>query len=161
MYELHKPSVVAYALSITSDNRVGLVQTNGSGTWVKSLLMVDTNGNTTSAGNLNVTGNIAATGDISGSSDETLKTNWRDLPTDFIERLAQVKHGIYDRVDIAATQVGVSAQSLQALMPNAIGADENGKLTVAYGNAALTACVELAAEVVALRKEIESLKGNR
>lgn len=166
MYEIHKPSVVAYALSITSDNRMAIVQTNGSGTWVKTLIATDTNGNTTTAGALNVTGNatvagdVNATGNVSGSSDESLKTNWRDLPPDFIERLAQVKHGIYDRIDIAATQVGVSAQSLQPLMPNAVSADENGKLTVAYGNAALTACVELAAEVVALRKEIESLKGN-
>lgn len=167
MYEIHKPSVIAYALSITSDNRMAIVQTNGSGTWVKTLIATDSNGNTVTAGALNVTGNatvtgdVNATGNVSGSSDESLKTNWRDLPTDFIERLAQVKHGIYDRIDIAATQVGVSAQSLQPLMPNAVNADENGKLTVAYGNAALTACVELAAEVVALRKEIESLKGGK
>lgn len=166
MYEIHKPSVVAYALSITSDNRMAIVQTNGSGVWVKTLIATDSNGNTVTAGALNVTGNatvagdVSATGNVSGSSDESLKTNWRDLPADFIERLAQVKHGIYDRIDIAATQVGVSAQSLQPLMPNAVSADQNGKLTVAYGNAALTACVELAAEIVVLRKEIESLKGN-
>lgn len=166
MYEIHKPSVVAYALSITSDNRMAIVQTNGSGVWVKTLIATDSNGNTVTAGALNVTGNatvagdVSATGNVSGSSDESLKTNWRDLPADFVERLAQVKHGIYDRIDIAATQVGVSAQSLQPLMPNAVSADQNGKLTVAYGNAALTACVELAAEIVVLRKEIESLKGN-
>jgi hypothetical protein len=161
MYELAKSATVAYGLSITSDNRISLVKTDGAGAWAATLLSVDNVGNTTTSGALNVIGNVTATGDISGSSDESLKTNWRDLPADFIERLAQVKHGVYDRVDIAATQVGVSAQSLQPLMPNAVGADENGKLTVAYGNAALTACVELAAEVVALRKEIESLKGNK
>jgi hypothetical protein len=159
MYELHKPGVVAYALSITSDNRVSIVSTNGGGTWVKTLISSDTNGNTTTAGALNVIGGITATGDISGNSDESLKTNWRDLPADFIERLAQVKHGIYDRIDIAATQVGVSAQSLQSLMPNAINTNENGKLTVAYGNAALAACVEMAKELVSLRAEITKLKG--
>jgi hypothetical protein len=161
MYELAKSASVAYALSITSDNRISIVSTNGSGTWTKTLISADANGNTTTAGALNVSGNVTATGDISGNSDESLKTNWRDLPADFIERLALVKHGVYDRIDIAATQVGVSAQSLQPLMPNAVNTDQNGKLTVAYGNAALTACVALAAEIVVLRKEIESLKGNK
>jgi hypothetical protein len=34
---------------------------------------------------------------LTASSDETLKTNWRALPVDYIERLAEVKHGTFDR----------------------------------------------------------------
>jgi len=123
-------------------------------------LYLNASGGTTIANSLYVSGGISSAADVSASSDETLKTNWRNLPADFVERLAQVKHGVYDRLDIAATQVGVSAQSLQIVMPNAVSTDKNGKLTVAYGNAALAACVELAAEIVALGKEIDLLKGH-
>lgn len=104
------------------------------------------------------TGNFIATGNVTGASDERLKTNWRDLPTGFIKKLAVVKMGVYDRTDIEATQVGVSAQSLQALMPEAVMTDSEGMLSVAYGNAALAACIALAKEVTLLRAEVDALK---
>lgn len=107
--------------------------------------------------------NFIAAGNVTAYSDERLKENWRNLPVDFVEQLAGVKCGIYDRIDteFAKTQVGVSAQSLQNVMPNAIIEDSEGILSVAYGNAALAACVELAKEVVALRAEIEALKATK
>jgi phage-related tail fiber protein len=104
-------------------------------------------------------GAITAVGDVTAFSDEANKTNWRDLASDFVEQLAQVKHGIYDRTDTGLTQVGVSAQSLRPVMPNAVHKNDNGLLSVAYGNAALTACIELAAAIVGLRAEIAALKG--
>jgi hypothetical protein len=104
------------------------------------------------------TGALSATSHVS-SSDERLKTNWRDLPTDFVEKLASVKNGIYDRTDVKATQVGVSAQSLQEILPDAVIADAEGMLAVSYGNAALAATVELAKMVLELRQEIDQLKG--
>jgi hypothetical protein len=96
-------------------------------------------------------------GNVTAYSDERVKTNWRDLPTDFVEQLAQVKHGIYDRTDQEATQVGVSAQSLQPVMPNAVIEDKDGNLSVAYGNAALVAAIKLAERVVALEAKIAEL----
>jgi len=159
MYELHKSGTVAYALSITSDNRVALVQTDGGGTWVKTLLSVDTTGATTTAGTLNVIGDITASGNVTAYSDENLKSNWRGLVDDFVAKLATVKMGVYDRTDIGATQVGVGAQSLSTVMPNAVQQDESGILSVAYGNAALAACVALARELVALKAEVTALKG--
>ena len=62
------------------------------------------------------------------------------------------------RTDVELTQAGVSAQSLQKLLAETVQADENGKLSVAYGNAALVAAVELAKEVVKLREELQALK---
>jgi len=105
-------------------------------------------------------GNFTATANVTAYSDERLKTNWRPLGDDFLHKLAEVKSGVYDRTDTEEplTQVGVSAQSLQAVMPEAVRADKDGMLSVAYGNAALAACVELAREVVILRAEIEKLK---
>lgn len=107
---------------------------------------------------LTVTGAIVASGDITAYSDEILKNNWRPVATDFVTRLALVKSGVYDRTDVDLTQVGVSAQSLQDLMPEAIITSVSGLLSVAYGQAALAACVELAKEAVALRGEVERLK---
>lgn len=158
MYELVKPTVVGYALALTSDNRLAMVQTNGAGDWFKTLLSVDTNGNTTTAGTLNVVGNVTASGNVTAYSDETLKANWRDLDTDFVSQLANVKMGIYDRIDTGVTQVGVSAQSLKSVMTNAVQEDEKGVLSVAYGNAALAACVALAREVTTLKARLAALE---
>jgi hypothetical protein len=101
--------------------------------------------------------NLTCGGTVTANSDETLKTNWRDLPADFVEQLAKVKHGTYDRVDVELTQDGVSAQSLQNLLPNSVLTGEDGKLSVAYGNAALVAAIALAERVVQLEAIVAKL----
>jgi hypothetical protein len=104
-------------------------------------------------------GNFTAAGNITANSDERLKQNWRDLPADFLERLAELKMGIYDRKDTGDTQAGVSAQSMRDLLSPVVREGTDGMLSVAYGNAALVAAVELAREVVSLRRELNELKG--
>jgi hypothetical protein len=106
----------------------------------------------TGAGALTMLNNITA------FSDERVKTNWRDLQPDFIERLAEVKHGVYDRTDQVSTQVGVGAQSLRPLMEHAVMENERGELSVAYGNAALVSAVELAKRAVEQDKRIAKLE---
>ncbi len=101
---------------------------------------------------------VTSSGNVGGYSDERLKKNWQAVPENFIERLAMVKSGIYDRIDLPIRQVGVSAQSLQKLLPDAVPVGNDGILSVVYGNAALVACVELAKEIVALRAEVAELK---
>ena len=108
-----------------------------------------------------ISNSIVASGNITAYSDERLKTNWRDMPEDYVTRLAQVKVGIYDRIDQEdVTQVGVSAQSFQELLPQAImtAKDEMQTLSVSYGNAALASAVELAKEVVDLRARVAMLE---
>ncbi len=125
-----------------NSNRIGfLTQAANWGAWC------DDNGNWSAAGNL------------TAESDERLKTNWRDLSHDFLAQLADVKMGVYDRIDTGITQVGVSAQSLQAVLPWAVNEGESGMLSVAYGNAALAGVIALAREVAALRRELNELKG--
>ncbi|SEH89837.1 tail fiber domain-containing protein [Paraburkholderia hospita] len=100
-------------------------------------------------------GDMVASGNVAAYSDERLKTNWREFDDDFIERFAEVKHGIYDRLDIdGVTQVGVSAQSLQDVMKHAVIEDKDGVLTVAYGNAALAAAIRLSRRVIALERKL-------
>lgn len=114
-----------------------------------------TNNNATFGGSLWCAGNVTA------YSDEKLKANWEDLAPDFIERLAQVKHGTFDRIDIEERQVGVSAQSLQPVLPEAVGYHEKEDvLSVNYGNAALVAAVALAKRVVALEARLAALEGD-
>lgn len=103
---------------------------------------------------------LSCTGNVSADSDERLKANWRELPKDFIERLAEVKHGIYDRVDIENTQVGVSAQALKNLLKEAVVEKEDGYLAVAYGNAALVAAVKLAERVIELEVRLKALESD-
>jgi hypothetical protein len=92
---------------------------------------------------------IRASGNVTAYSDERLKTNWRPMPEDFVSRLSEVRVGIYDRTDgEQLTQVGVSAQSLQELLPEAITSakDEMGTLSVNYGGAALASAVDVPSE---------------
>jgi hypothetical protein len=108
---------------------------------------------------MDMSGNLTMAGNVTAYSDERLKKDWLDLPSDFVERLAEVKSGTYTRTDEDMRQVGVSAQSLQPLLPEAVLEGEH--LSVAYGNAALAACVELAKELVNLRKQIAALQAEK
>jgi hypothetical protein len=108
-----------------------------------------------------ISNSIVASGNITAYSDERLKTNWRDMPDNYVSRLAKVKVGIYDRIDTEnGTQVGVSAQSFQELLPQAIttAKDDMQTLSVNYGGAALASAVELAKDNCELRVRIERLE---
>jgi hypothetical protein len=143
MYEMHVVGNSARAWYLTTDGVTRLAVTNGGGGATSVLLSIDGSGNFTAAGN------------VAAYSDERLKENWRDLPHDFIERLARVKMGVYDRIDTGETQVGVGAGSLRdEALSQAVNKDSEGKLSVAYGNAALASCVALARELVALKQKL-------
>ena len=118
---------------------------------------------TASISNTNAVSYNASTGALTAvsvvsSSDESLKTNWRDVAPDFIEQLAGVKSGIFDRVEAGNTEVGVGAQSLQKVLAEAVVAGEDGMLSVNYGGAALVAAIKLAERVVALEARLAALE---
>lgn len=102
-------------------------------------------------------GDTVAAGNVAAYSDERRKTNWRDVDPQLIEQLAQVKHGVYDRIDEDLTQIGVSAQSLQKVMAEAVITNPDGYLSISYGNAALVAAIQLAKRVVELEDRINTL----
>lgn len=93
-------------------------------------------------------GNFTAAANVTAYSDERLKKDWADLPVDFVERLAKVKHGTYTRIDSEQRQAGASAQDMQKLLAEVVNVDEQGVLTLAYGNAALVAVIKLAQKVI-------------
>ena len=96
-------------------------------------------------------------GNVTAYSDERLKKDWEALPTNFVEELAKIKSGTYTRIDSGERQVGVGAQSLQAILKEAVSEKEE-YLGVHYGNAAMVSAVELAKEVVDLRARVAQLE---
>lgn len=147
MVELNVTGLHARGFYLDNAGVTRLAATNAAGSASTVYLTSDGSGNLTAAGN------------VTANSDERLKHNWRDLDADFLTRLAMLKMGVYDRTDTGQTQVGVSAQSLQSFLPQAVQPDADGILSVAYGNAALVSCVMLAREVRALRAELNEMKG--
>jgi len=126
--------------SLYNDSNVFYLLNSGGST----LLQCDTSGNFTAVGN------------VTAYSDERLKKDWASVESNFIEQLAQVKSGTYTRIDSGERQVGASAQDMQKILPESVLDGEH--LSLAYGNAALVAAIELAKQVVDLKKEIELLK---
>ena len=120
-------------------------------------------------GALHVT-SLQASGDVTSLSDERLKTDWAELPDDFVARIAEVRHGTFRRVGGTTREIGVSAQSLACAAPEAVrGGDGNGAiaggdgsdagfLSVAHGPAALAAVIALARAHLALRQRLEDLE---
>jgi hypothetical protein len=104
--------------------------------------------------------NVTASGNVTAYSDERLKKNWEPLCDNFVEKLSKVKVGTYERIDIAEVQVGVSAQSLEKVLPEAVATsnDEMQTKQVSYGNAALASAVMLAQEVVELKQMMKQLQ---
>lgn len=97
---------------------------------------------------------VQSTGAVLAFSDERLKTNWEFVDINFVNKLAKIKSGTYERVDTLNIEAGVSAQSLQKLLPEAVFETSSGYLAINYGNAALVACVELAKEIVKLKEKL-------
>lgn len=141
MMSFHRGGYYAVNMGLDSDNVIRI------GGWSASAnrLQMDMSGNLTMAGN------------VTAYSDERLKKDWELLPADFVKNLALVKVGTFTRIDSNERQVGVSAQSLITLLPEAVQ-DDGEYLSVAYGNAALASAVELAKEVVSLNARIARLE---
>jgi hypothetical protein len=70
---------------------------------------------------------------------------------------AAVRAGTYTRIDSGEKQAGVSAQAMQAVLPEVVSEDNAGTLSLAYGNAAMVSAVELAKRVVELEKAVARL----
>jgi hypothetical protein len=107
---------------------------------------------------LDMSGNFTAAGNVTAYSDERLKKDWATLSDNFVDELANVLSGTYTRIDSEERQVGVSAQGFQKILNEAVATDASGYLSLAYGNAALVAAVELAKRVVAQDARIAKLE---
>jgi hypothetical protein len=79
------------------------------------------------------TGAIVATGDITAFSDARLKRDIQ-LITDPIDRVKRLNGVTFERIDTGKRGVGLIAQDVQAVFPEAVMTNDEGMLSVAYGN---------------------------
>jgi hypothetical protein len=114
--------------------------------YTANCLVVDDSGNGTFSGNM------------TANSDERLKRAWEDVQPLFLELLAAVECGTFERISTGERNAGVTAQSLQKALPEAVMEGPDGYLSVAYGQAALVAVVKLTREVLRLRELLEPVK---
>ena len=154
-------ATIGAALSTVGSATIGTtLSTGGNATIGAALSTVGsaTIGTTLSTGgNVSVTGNITATGNVTAYSDERLKSDWQPLSKNILDEALLVKHGTFEMDDERG--VGVSAQSLETILPEAVFDNHDGYKSVAYGNAALALVLELNRKVAELEAEIQKLKG--
>ena len=99
-------------------------------------------------------GNFTASGDVTAYSDESLKRNIQTIDG-ALGRVEAIRGVTFDRIADGSTSVGVVAQELEAVLPEAVKTDENGLKHVAYGNITgllIEAVKELSAKVEELKK---------
>lgn len=117
-------------------------------------------------------GVFLSTGNIGSDSDERLKDNWQEIDGDaLIAALANVQHGIYDRIDLNVTQSGVAAGSLRTVpglepcvtdRPGTINGIATKIKSVMYGPAALISAIKLSIraeqQALVIQKQDELIK---
>ncbi|MCD4483383.1 pyocin knob domain-containing S74 family peptidase [Chromobacterium vaccinii] len=81
------------------------------------------------------TGDMTASGNVTWFSDRRLKTDIQPI-ADALDKVRRLNGYTFTRTDTGARQVGLIAQEVQAVQPEAVieAADEAKTLTVAYGN---------------------------
>lgn len=131
-------------------SQIGALSTNG-GTVSGSLVVA---GKLDANGSLSVSGWISATDNITAYSDKRLKTNLNVISNP-IEKVAKLTGYTYDRIDTGNRETGIIAQDLLEVLPEAVREDENGILSVAYGNVIgllIESIKELKSEITALKE---------
>lgn len=96
-------------------------------------------------------------GDVYAFSDERFKKDWTQLPKNTLNKFAGVKCGTYTRTDTGKRQVGVSAQDMELVLPEAVFNDGTS-MGVNYGNAALAMCYLLTERLLKLEDEVRALR---
>ena len=84
-------------------------------------------------GSISVSGSITATGDITAYSDERLKMDVETI-TDALDRVRSLRGVTFTRRDTGSRGIGLVAQELAPIVPEAVMAHDDGLLSVAYGN---------------------------
>ena len=84
-------------------------------------------------GSISVSGSITATGDITAYSDARLKTHIETI-TGALDRVRKLRGVTFSRRETGNRGVGLIAQELASIVPEAVMTHEDGLLSVAYGN---------------------------
>ena len=139
--ELHRVGAHARMLVVAANGTLVFCQSNGAGSWVRTLATLD------------VSGNFTAVGNVSAYSDIKLKADLMPID-DPLGKVAALTGYTFTRIDSGERQTGLIAQDVQAVLPEAVSESEDGTLSLAYGNLAGL----LVEAIKALRAELNDLK---
>lgn len=84
-------------------------------------------------GAISVAGTITATGDITAYSDARLKADIETI-TDALDRVRKLRGVSFTLRDTGSRRIGLVAQELAPVVPEAVMTHDDGLLSVAYGN---------------------------
>ena len=97
---------------------------------------------------------MVVAGNITAYSDIRIKENIKVIPN-ALDKVIKLSGYTFDRTDEdTPRQTGVIAQEVQAVLPEAVTEDKDGKLSVAYGNM-VGLLIESIKELEARVKELE------
>jgi hypothetical protein len=119
-------------------------------------------GTTSLSYNLDVSGTIRATGDIIAYSDARVKENVKTI-SDALNKVKALRGVSYNKIGETKNSVGVIAQELLEVIPEAVQQDNEGMYSVAYGNLVgvlIEAIKEQQHQIEELKTEIQNLKSN-
>jgi hypothetical protein len=91
------------------------------------------NGSFIANGNITANGNVTAFGSVSWTSDRRLKEDIQPI-IDASKKVAQLNGVVYTRKGTSQRATGLIAQDVQKVAPEAVVMNEDGYLSVAYGN---------------------------
>lgn len=105
---------------------------------------------------LDTSGNLTAAANITAYSDERKKDNIKVIP-DALAKVESVRGVTFTRKEDGTAGIGVIAQEIQKIAPEAIVVHEDGMLSVAYGNLVgllIEAVKELSGQVKELKAQV-------
>jgi len=139
----------------------GIIQFYSPSNVRQGIIYSDTTGASTDTGNLIYIGashwfqgGITSTGNITTISDSRLKTNVHTIK-DALNKVSKLRGVTFDKDNKA--NIGVIAQEIQSVFPEAVSTDDKGYLSVSYGNL-VGVLIEAIKE---LKLEIDILKGDK
>ena len=114
--------------------RTGASNTVARSTAFSSNVVIN-NGGLASTTGLSVMGNIIASGEVTAFSDITTKTNLRPI-TGALDKVFALTGYTFNRIDDpeGSRRMGLVAQEVREVAPEAVLSDDRGTLSVAYGN---------------------------
>ena len=114
-------------------------------------------------GSISVSGTITATGDVTASSDARLKTDVEPV-SDALDRVRKLRGVTFTRRDTSSRGIGLVAQELAPIVPEAVMTHDDGLMSVAYGNLVgllIEAIKELADQTKLQAQAITNLEAQR
>lgn len=114
-------------------------------------------------GSISVSGTITATGDVTAFSDARLKTDVETV-SDALDRVRKLRGVTFARRDTGSRGIGLVAQELASIVPEAVVTHDDGLMSVAYGNLVgllIEAVKELADKIDAQARTIAKLEARQ